>query len=189
MRYLDAKSTQYCWQLVVIYICNKSTNKDTSQHASTNNIRGIHYNNLRPQMGASLCVLLHTQGTLGRSPLSLPINEFLFTSFGSWRGWSPNTKSLCSPDCYLYSWSPPPEAKVGSAAVPCNSLTLFTPARVSGNRPGTSKHCLGDDTREDRNRQAIKCITRLSNVQTLNDPKGEQKADTIHRIATKLKFI
>ena len=42
------------------YICNKSTNKDTSQHASTNNITGIHYNNLRPQMGASLCVLLHT---------------------------------------------------------------------------------------------------------------------------------
>ena len=60
LRYLDAKSTQYCWQLVVIYICNKSTNKDTSQHASTNNITGIHYNNLRPQMGAPLCVLLHS---------------------------------------------------------------------------------------------------------------------------------
>ena len=51
MRYLDAKSTQYCRQLVVIYICNKSMNKDTSQHASTNNKTGIHYNNLRPQMG------------------------------------------------------------------------------------------------------------------------------------------
>ena len=74
--------------------------------------------------------------------------------------------------------APPPEAKVGSAAVPCNSLTLFTLARVS-EQAHTSKHCLGDDTREDRNRQAIKCITQLSNVHTLNDPKGEQKADTI----------
>ena len=51
MRYLNAKSTQYCRHLVVIYICNKSTNKDTSQHASINNKTGIHYNNLRPQMG------------------------------------------------------------------------------------------------------------------------------------------
>ena len=36
-------------QLVVIYICNKR-NQDTSQHASTNNITGMHHNNLRPQM-------------------------------------------------------------------------------------------------------------------------------------------
>ena len=31
--------------------------------------------------------------------------------------------------------APPPEAKVGSAAVPCNFLTLFTLARVSRKRP------------------------------------------------------
>ena len=36
------KSTQYLqWQLLVIYICNKSKNKDTSQYASTNNKTGI----------------------------------------------------------------------------------------------------------------------------------------------------
>ena len=43
-------------------------------------------------------MLLHILKTrLEESPLSLPINEFLFTSFGFIRGWSPN-----KPKAFVY---------------------------------------------------------------------------------------
>ena len=43
MRFRNAKSTQYLWTIMVIYICNNSTNNDTSQYGSTNNRIGIQY--------------------------------------------------------------------------------------------------------------------------------------------------
>ena len=88
MRYLDAKKAHNtCRQLLVTYICNKSTNKDTSQYASTNNknrhtiiiIWGLRWE-------FSMRLTSYTKGTLRENP---PINEFLFTWVGFWRGCVP----------------------------------------------------------------------------------------------------
>ena len=69
----------------------------------------------------------------------------------------------------------------GVAAVPSNPLASLTLARGSRDRPIHQRIAwkMIYNTRKHRNRQAIKCITRLSNVHTLNDPKGEQKAGNI----------
>ena len=133
-----------------------STNKDTSQHASTNNITGIHYNNLGPQMGASLCVLLHTQGTLARSPLSLLINEFLFVWV--YQGVVPQyQKPLCTRwlSLQLQLWGMPLE---GVAAVSSKPLAWLTLARGSRKQAHTSKDCMDGDLHDKKHRkgQAIK---------------------------------
>ena len=62
MRSLDAKKHTIlvgnCWSHIFVL---KSTNKDTSQYASTNNKKqAYNNNNLRPQMETSLGVLLHS---------------------------------------------------------------------------------------------------------------------------------
>ena len=57
MRFRNAKSTQYLWTIMVIYICNNSTNNDTSQYGSTNNRIGIQYISEESE-GSSLCVSL-----------------------------------------------------------------------------------------------------------------------------------
>ena len=96
-------------------------------------------------------------------------------------GVSPNKeKPLCSRWLSLQlklPWMP----LEGVAAVPSNPLASLTLARGSRNRPIHQRIAwkMIYNTRKDRNRQAIKCITRPSNVHTLNDPKGEQKAGNI----------
>ena len=76
-----------------------------------------------------------SEGTLQKSTECLKVMSFYSLGLASGGGGPPILKVFVHQIVIFTVEAPPPEAKVGSAAVPCNSLTLFTLARVSGNRP------------------------------------------------------